>query len=186
MNTKHLSLLFILLSAITSCKPSKEKSAAEINAFENRLFSPGSMGFSRASADSLLALYDAFIEDNPEDSLAPVYLFKAGSVAMNGGAGNRAVTYFDKYIQAFPQGPKAPLCLFFKAFAYENVVHDIEQARENYLRFIEKYPDNEFTDDAKLALMNLGKSPDQMVREFELQHKADSIRLSDSLARVRK
>jgi len=95
--------------------------------------------------------------------------------------GNKAITYFDQYIREFPDGPKASLCLFFKAFIYENMLKDLGKAREAYQKFIEKYPDNDFTDDARLALQNLGKTPDQMVQEFEAKQKADSIASSQQV-----
>jgi TolA-binding protein len=36
-------------------------------------------------------------------------------------------------------------------------------AGEKYREFIEKYPDNELAEDAKLALQNLGKSPQEII-----------------------
>lgn len=175
-----------ILASITSCKPSREKSLGAITGLERRLFSPEAVSFSKPAADSLLVLYDTFLEDYPNDSLAPSMVFKAANVAMNAGNGNKAIGYFNRYLQTWPDKPKAALCQFFKAFVYENVIHDIEQARESYLIFIEKYPENEFHHDAQLALMNLGKTPEQMVREFELKRQADSARVADSMAKAKR
>jgi outer membrane protein assembly factor BamD (BamD/ComL family) len=105
---------------------------------------------------------------------------------MNSGDGPRALNFFDQYLQDFPDGPKAPISLFFKAFIYENMMQNLDKARETYLLFIEKYPNDDFTKDAKLALMNLGKSPDELIRQFEEQRKTDSIRVADSLAKIKK
>lgn len=176
----------VLLTIVAGCKPSHEKSVNNIQMLEKRLFSPEAVSFSRSTADSLMAMYDEFLDAYPADSLSPSFVFKAANVAMNAGNGNRAIGYFNRYLQSYPDKPKAPLSLFFKAFVYENVIHDIEQARENYLLFIEKYPNNEFTRDAQLALMNLGKTPEQMVREFDMKRKADSARVADSVARTKK
>ena len=85
----------------------------------------------------------------------------------------------------FPDNPKTPVCLFFKAYIYENLISNFDKAKETYLLFIEKYPDNEFVKDARAALMNIGKTPDQLVREFEEKKKADSLRVADSLAAVK-
>jgi len=101
---------------------------------------------------------------------------------MNSGDGKTAIDCFDRYITSFPEGEKAAMCLFFKAFVYENLQRNMDKAKETYLLFVEKYPENDFADDAQMALQNLGKSPDQMVREFEARKKADSTRVADSLA----
>jgi outer membrane protein assembly factor BamD (BamD/ComL family) len=170
----------ILCSAIvllmTSCSPSREKSISQITALENSLFSPDAVSFNKEKADSLLSLYDGFIKNNPKDSLAPGYLFKAANIVMNSGNGPRAIVLFDQYLKDYPDKPKASLCLFFKAFIYENVMQDIDKARETYLLFLEKYPSDDFTNDAEMALMNLGKTPDMLVREFEAKKSADSAK----------
>ncbi len=186
MKKSTLLIVLALVAMVSGCKPSREKSVERIRSIEKRLFSPEAVSFSKPTADSLLTMYDEYISRFPADSLTPSFVFKAANVAMNAGNGSRALSYFDRYLKSYPYQPKAALCLFFKAFVYENVIHDIEQARESYLLFIEKYPNNEFNKDARLALMNLGKSPEQMVREFDMKRKADSIRIADSLAKTKK
>ena len=180
---------FLLLPAImiimVACGPSRDKVVSQIQTLEKSLFSPDAVSFNKEKADSLLALYEVFIKDNPKDSLAPVYLFKAANIVMNSGNGPKALALFDQYLKDYPDKPKASLCLFFKAFVYENVMQDIDKAREIYLLFIEKYPNDDFTKDAKMALMNLGKTPEMLVREFEAKKKADSTRVADSMAAVK-
>jgi outer membrane protein assembly factor BamD (BamD/ComL family) len=175
MNKKPLVILPLMILALASCQPSREKQEKKITAMENRLFAPTSTGFEKASADSLMTLYATFIEKFPKDSLTPKYLFKAAGIAMNTGDGALAIKYFDKLYAEFPGDPKAPFCLFFKGYVQENVLHDYALARASYEMFLKKYPTNEFADDAQAAIENLGKSPDQMVKEFEAKRKADSI-----------
>ncbi len=188
---KSAKTLFLLVLAtgmvsITACKPSREKSVAGIRDLEKRLFSPEATNFDKAKADSLMNLYDVFIERFPGDSLTPGFLFKSASIAMNSGNGVVAVELFDKYIKDFPDGKNAQLCLFFKAFVYENILKNLDKAKETYLLFIEQYPGNPFVKDAEMALKNLGKTPDQIVREFEARRQADSLRVADSMAAVKK
>jgi hypothetical protein len=54
-----------------------------------------------------------------------------------------------------------------EAFAYENVIGNIAKASEYYNKFIAKYPEHDLADDAQAALKYLGKTPEEMVREFE-------------------
>ena len=171
---------------LVSCGPSRDKLVSQIQTMEKSLFSPESVSFNKGKADSLVSLYEVFIKDNPKDSLAPGYLFKAANIEMNSGNGPKALALFDQYMQNYPDKPKASLCLFFKAFIFENVMQDLDKARETYLLFIEKYPSDDFAKDAKLAITNLGKSPDMLIREFEANKRADSTRVADSLAKTKK
>jgi outer membrane protein assembly factor BamD (BamD/ComL family) len=186
MKKSIILILVISIGLMTGCKPSREKSVTRIKNLEKSLFSPEVVSFSKEKADSLQTYYMEFIGNYPKDSLASGYLFKAANVAMNSGDANKALGFFDQYIQNYPDQPKVPMCMFFKAFIYENMLQNIDRARETYLLFIEKYPTHDFTKDAKLALVNLGKTPDMIVKEFEEKRKADSIRIADSLAKTKK
>jgi outer membrane protein assembly factor BamD (BamD/ComL family) len=180
-----LSLPVILFLAV-SCGPSRQKAADQIQVMEKSLFAPESSGFSKSKADSLLLMYEGFIKKHPDDTLSPGYLFKAANIVMNSGDGPKALNLFDQYLKNYPDKPKASLCLFFKAFIYENVMQNLDKAKETYLLFIEKYPSDEFVKDAKMAIENLGKTPEMLIREFEEKQKADSVRVADSLSKIRK
>lgn len=186
MKNNFLIAIFGIMVTMVSCGPSRDKAVSQIQSMEKSLFAPDASSFSKEKADSLLVMYSDFIKKHPEDSLSPGYLFKSANITMNAGNGTRSIELFDQYIKDYPDKPKASLCLFFKAFIYENLIHDLDKAREIYLLFIEKYPTDDFTNDAKLALMNLGKSPEMLVREFEEKNRADSARVADSLASIKK
>ena len=186
MNRNIILILITSLAMIAGCKPSKEKSAARIQGLEKRLYAPDAVSFDKAKSDSLMNMYETFIKENPKDTLSPGYLFKAANIAMNNSDGNKALSLFDQYIRDYPGQKKAALCMFFRGFVYENVLHDLDRARETYLQFIEKYPTNEFVKDARMAIKNLGKTPEMIIREFEEQMKADSLRKADSLAKAGK
>ena len=105
---------------------------------------------------------------------------------MNAGDGAKSMKFFDQYLNDYPDKPKASMCLFFKAFIYENINKDLDKAREIYLLFIEKYPNDNFVKDARMAINNLGKSPEDIIKEFEQRQKADSARRADSIAHLKK
>jgi TolA-binding protein len=186
MKKTTILVLSGIMMLVISCGPSRDKTVSQIQTMEKSLFSPDAVSFNKQKADSLLSLYDTFIKENPKDSLAPGFLFKAANIAMNAGDGPRALNFFDQYLQNYPDKPKASLCLFFKAFIYENIMQNIDKARETYLLFIEKYPSDDFAKDAKMAIANLGKTPDMLIREFEMKNRADSIRVADSLSKIKK
>ena len=185
MKTTILFLPIILL-ALVSCGPSRDKEAKSIQDFEKRLFSPDATSLDKESADSLLSLYSIFIKNFPADTLTKNFIFKAGSLYMNTGNAKNALEMFDMYRAGYPNDPRAAMCMFFSAYIYENLMQNLDKAQELYILFIEKYPHHDFTDDAQMALNNLGKSPDQMVKEFEQRQKADSARVADSLKKAGK
>ena len=182
MNKLSALIIAALLLVLSGCGPSKVKSMKEIATLEKNLYSGQGMNFNKARADSLLNQYIRFVKRFPKDTLAPKYLFQAAGLAMTMGDGKKSMALYDDFILKFPDNPKAPVCLFFKGYIYENLIANYDKAKETYLLFLEKYPDNEFSKDARVALMNIGKTPEQLVREFEDKQKAENVRVSDSIA----
>ncbi|MFH1296450.1 MAG: tetratricopeptide repeat protein [Bacteroidota bacterium] len=172
---KKLAYLVLigLAGLITACGPSKSQRENQISTLEERMFTSEN-GFIRAGADSLVLLYTDFAAAWPNDSLAPVYLFKAASMTMNLQDGPGSIALFEQIRESYPNFEKAPLCLFFTGYVQENVMRDIDKAREAYQLFIESYPDHDFVDDAQASIDNLGKTPEQMIREFEARQKASA------------
>ena len=53
------------------------------------------------------------------------------------------------------------------------MLKNLGKASDSYKEFISKYPNHELTDDATASLKFLGKTPEEMVKEFEKMN-ADS------------
>jgi TolA-binding protein len=183
---KNILITVILLFAFfVGCKPSRDKSALEIQEFEKNLYSQQTFTFNKPKGDSLLKMYDDFITRFPDDSLSPKFLFKAANLAITEGDGNKALSLLDQFLQKYPDNQKTPVCAFFKGYVYENILKNMDLAKESYLIYIEKYPDDAFVKDARMAINNLGKTPEQMIKEFEALQKLDSVRRADSLANLK-
>ena len=57
-------------------------------------------------------------------------------------------------------------------FVYETDMNDLDKAKSTYESFLQKYPnDPDFADDAQTALKMLGRSPDDIIKEFEQKQK---------------
>ncbi len=166
---KTRNILFLLLSAglMASCGSGRDKAVAEIKDFEDALFNDKGGIVSREKADDIVTMYVDFSETYPEDSLAVEYLFKAADISMNMNRPVKAVELYSLIREDYPDFRKAPECLFLKGYVYENYMNDLEKARAIYTEFIEKYPDNDFADDAEISIRNLGKSPEELIKEFE-------------------
>lgn len=166
-------MLFVL-AAIVSCGPSSKQDANKIKAAEDELFSAEEGFVDKEKAMELVDMYVAYTDAYPEDSMSVEYLFKSAEFCLNMGEGQRAIELYDRVINEYPDFRKVPECLFLKGYVYENYLGDLESARAIYLRFIETYPDNEFADDAEVSIQNLGKSPEELIKEFEAQQAASA------------
>ena len=136
---------------------------------EDELFADESKMIDRAQANGLIDLYIAYADAYPADNHAAENLFKAGDLAMNLTMPRKAIQVFDRILNDYPNFEKAPQCLFLKGYVYENDLGDLQTAKKIYEEFLVKYPDDEFADDAEISIKNLGKTPEQLIKEFEEQ-----------------
>jgi len=171
----YLTLFVSLSAACGEAKKQDEMSRDDrltvINELENKVF--GEHGdFDAAKMLALVNNYGKFANENPDDDLTPGYLFKAGDISMGLEKATLAIEFFDRLIENYPEFEKVAYCYFLRAFVFENNLNDLVSAKAAYILFIEKYPDHEMTDGAKFSLKNLGKSPEELIREFERQNKA--------------
>lgn len=164
---KLFSIVFITVLVATACGPSKKEKINRINEMENELFAEEAKGIDKEKARSLTDAYIAYADAFPEDSLAPEYLFRAADISMNIFESGQAIDLYNRITDDYPDYRKAPQCLFLKAFVYENNLNDLNNAKRYYREFLDKYPEDEFADDAEMSLQNLGKSPEQLIKEFE-------------------
>lgn len=161
--------LLALVIAFAACGPGAKQEAATIKEAEDALFASDEGFVDKAKAMELVDMYIVYADKYPDDTMAVEYLFKGAEFCLNLGEGERSVELYDRVIQEYPDFRKVPECLFLKAYVYENYMGDLENARAFYTEFLSKYPDNEFADDAQISIQNLGKSPEELIQQFEEQ-----------------
>lgn len=167
-------LLAVVIIAASGCKPSKEKMKAEIDKLEKELYANTTGTIDKQKAEKMVSLYSEFSDKFPDDTLSAHYLFKAGEILMNISKNVEAIETYDKLINKFPKYSKVPDALFLQGFVLENNMKNVAKAREKYTEFLTKYPKNELVTQVKFALDNLGKTPEQIIEEFQ-KSKTDSI-----------
>jgi tetratricopeptide (TPR) repeat protein len=95
-------------------------------------------------------------------------MLKAAGLAKTIQQPEKAIALYQMVMDKYPQHKKAPTALFMIGFVQENDLNQLDQAKTTYESFLAKYPnDPDFTDDAQNALKQLGKSPEELIREFE-------------------
>lgn len=167
-NTLNSTLALIILSflVITSCKSPRDKDLSGIKKLETEL-SKETAKPDKAKLDNLLSLYIDFADKYPADSAAPLYLYRAINLSMGMAEGETAMKLIDRSINQFPKSKRYPEIVFLKAYVYENMLNEYGKAMTIYRDFAVRFPDHELADDAVAAVQNMGKTPEELVREFE-------------------
>jgi outer membrane protein assembly factor BamD (BamD/ComL family) len=172
-NTLKVAVLMAVVALFASCTSQRDKEASAIKKLEKSLEEEAA----RPDPQKLTQLLDAyisFVDRNATDTAAPHYLYKAINLCIGVNNGARAMQLIDRTLNDFPKSRYLATTVFLKAYVYENLLSDYGQASMVYNDFISKYPGHDLADDAAAALKYLGKSPEELVREFESQ-RADSL-----------
>ncbi|HSW68313.1 MAG TPA: tetratricopeptide repeat protein [Bacteroidales bacterium] len=170
--------LFILAAIVmlftASCTNPRTKQLDLIAEKEQSIFGDTIFWVSHERAHDLVAAYIAFSDKFPTDTLAPEMIFRAADISMNTGSPQAAVEMFTRIIDDYPEFRKVPEIYFLMAFAYDNHLRDFDNARRYYKEFISRFPEHELADDAGLLIHHLGKSPDELIKEFEALRQQES------------
>ncbi len=126
--------------------------------------------FNTDIAEKLVSLYMIRVDSMEKDSLRPDYLFKAADVSINLDNHSRTLLLLNRMINEYPRHEKAAMSQFLKGFVYENQLNDTALAHKAYEEYLHRFPDGEFIQEAVLAIQNLGKSPEEFIRQFEIQN----------------
>jgi len=171
-------LFLCLLSVVLfSCTSSRDKEASEIRKNleqVNKSFADNHLD--TATARKTVQSIDAFIQKYPQDSLSSKYLFELGMLYQKQRDFDKAISTFDKCYTEYPNSKEASQAVFLQGFLYANVLNNLDKAKEKYQLYLDKYSavDAKMTNDVKLELDNLGKSPDELLEE--IQANADTSR----------
>ena len=169
---KKLTLITIAALLTVACGPSKEERINQIEDFEDSIFE-SAIAADPETADQLTALYVAFADKYPNDSLSPQYLMKGADMQSNVLHTERALELFDRVINDYPDFEEVPMCFFLKGNALE-LNSQIDEAKAAYEEFISKYPDHFMADDARRMLPIIGMSDEEKLA-YILEHANDSL-----------
>jgi outer membrane protein assembly factor BamD (BamD/ComL family) len=173
-------LVFLLIGIAFSCGNNSEQEATNIETPEQKLafiteleqkLKENKETVDLVTANALVNNYIKFENEFPTHEKAPYCLFEAAKLCMGIERPLEAVEYFGKFVTNFSENERVPLALFLQGFIYENNLADMPNAKLKYEEFLEKYPQHEMAKDAQIALQNLGKTPEELIKEFEAKNK---------------
>lgn len=169
MKLAHLvpSSLFFVLILLTSCSDVRKEKLDKITSLESKLKQDSLKVRDEVAAYNLQLAYTDFAANFPKDTLAPSYLFKAANLTMNMNWGKSSVDIINKFTETYPEDKRVPEALFYKAFIYDNQLNDDAKAGECYRIFLKRFPTHAFASSADASIKNLGKTDEELIREFE-------------------
>jgi len=172
---KKIFILITGLAILSGCGPSKEKMTKKIQELEKQIYSNNTGPVDTVKCNEIIQLYVDYDKKHSSDTAAAEYLYRAASLAMNTGKAGKSIEIINQLIEKHPDFKKISSCYFLKGFVYDYHLKDINNARTAYQEFIKRFPNNELVDDAQVSLNNLGKTDEQIIKEFEEKLKQDSL-----------
>ena len=127
------------------------------------------VGADTSKANHIIALYDLFVSNFPDDSLAPVYMLRTADVQINIGDFENGIATLDSVMTIYPGFEDMAMCQFLKGRAYEmNQQYDL--AREAYTEFVNNYPDHVLAADTRKLLPLIGLTPEEQFEAIQAQN----------------
>lgn len=172
------SVLFSIsvLVLLAACSPGKSWEKQAIDNKEKALMDQAKKGkVDTAGVNDLLKAYIKFVDAYPTDTNGANYLFKAADFYRYMHKPLRSIELYARIYNSYPAFEKRPYSLFLQGFIYENEMGNVDSARAKYQDFLDVYPNHAIARDVQITLNNLGKTPEQLVQEFENRAHADSL-----------
>ncbi|MGZ4049537.1 MAG: tetratricopeptide repeat protein [Bacteroidia bacterium] len=119
---------------------------------------------------AIKAYYD-FISMFPDDSLSPDFIFKSAEIATATQQYPQALQDYQTIENKYPNYKLYPESLFLQASLLDNFMNDDAKAKVVYQKVIDKFPASSYANDAKAAISNMGKSDEELHKEFMKKNK---------------
>jgi TolA-binding protein len=159
---KILSLFILLILLGCGSKKSAEELLTEANT-----------NLKNNKVPEAVLLFEEIINEYPGSDKVPEVLSQLASIYQNKMLKNlsdtesleKAVSFFRRIFDDYPESSYAPTGLFMSGFVLANELNYYDKATETYKLFLEKYPDHELASSAKEEVVNMGLSPEEILKK---------------------
>lgn len=152
----------ILILLFTACNTHKEKDLLDSASAKAK-----AKNYSEALKDYQTIINEYSKSDNAAESIFAVaamyHMYQIPNISKEESL-KKAVSYYQKLYEQFAKNEKASKALFMAAFIQANELNQLDEARKSYQIFLENFPNHELASQAKIELENLGKSPEEMLK----------------------
>ena len=168
------TMVAVLTIMMMACGDSKLK-VEDLRKAETTLFNDD-MTANTEAVPEVVDMFCKYVDENPEAEDAPEWLFKALEIAVGYLEPEIAIEIGDKLFKQYPDYEKTPVGMFMLGtMVYEDKLGELGKAKMLYEKLIADYPDSEFVPAAQQSIINLGKTPEEIIREFEEMNLIDSV-----------
>ena len=166
----RVSILFLILigcaeggsEKLSTCDDLK----AQVVSLEKKVANHVSLDAHDAS--QLMKAYADFANACPSDSIVAEYLVRRADLLRGAGKFHDAIRLLQNIHDGYPTYENRALCAFLIAYLYETELGDEEMAEKFYNGVIDLHPESKEAKIAALSLKHLGKSPEELVRQFQM------------------
>lgn len=166
----RIVLLFIFIINFVSCQKQKDED----------LYKTAMEDLKNGNTKSAIETLEKIVDQNPYSDIAPEAYFTLGSLYQSFEDDSvhrnvnyqKAIHFYRELIDKFPNHKHTPEAIFMAGFISAEYLRDYQSASNYYKRFLKAYPDHELAISVKAELENLGKSPEEILREKGIDTKA--------------
>lgn len=103
------------------------------------------------------------------DSLAAEHMFSSAELALAVQDYTGALDYWRNVYQAYKKEkhPKVPHAIFMVGYTYENILERKDMAKRLYNKLLKDHPNHELAKQVKEIMVNIDKSPEELIKEFQ-------------------
>ena len=178
---KRILVAICLMILFGACNSKQSWKRNAIETAEKTLMEQAKAGkVDTAAVNALLSDYEAYSEKYPEDTMGAAYLFKAADFYRYMRKPLKSIDVYARIYERYPSITKHPYALFLQGFIYENEVGNVHAAQMMYEKFLKLYPQHPIANDVRTSLSNLGKTPEELIKQFQENARQDSLATADS------
>lgn len=166
---KTLDLLFVAVLALGMFACGEKKlTYQDMKKAEASLFDKNGH-LDTLNAPKVAEKYCQFVEQNPDDSTASLWLYHAMELNVMLKNTEKSMELCDKLSKDYPNSKWTPRGLYLLgAFIYEREYNDLDKAREVYDRIINDYPDCDIIESVEASKKYLGWTNEQIMADIAL------------------
>jgi TolA-binding protein len=130
--------------------------------------------FNDSLGKAMVKAYSDYANAFPTDTFSPDFLFKAAEVSTALKDYQHALNYYETITNNYPNYKYCVESLFLQAHIYDDFLNQDDKAKIVYEQLIAKYPTHKFAEDSKIMIKNLGKSDEELIKEFKKKNNEKS------------